>query len=201
MIKPVDDQSRNPGKMTYEFVFDPVRHKSAERAAWRWEWPRIIAPFDPVWRFALTALLMFGAAHGCGTEPWRWRHELHQTGTETCVWLLAVSLWYLWWINKRRRAFDGKVCLCEITDAAWTISDSEGGSTRIPWGFMTIKMKHPEAWLIEYGQSKARMFVYREPLRQAGLEQQFLQRLREASEPMKPEDSRSATGTPRRIYY
>jgi hypothetical protein len=45
---------------------------------------------------------------------------------------------------------------------------------------MTIKMEHPEAWIIEYGNRKAKIFVYREPLRRAGLEEEFLKRLRGA---------------------
>ena len=177
----MDDQPANPGKMSYEVVFDLVRHKSATRAALRSEWRSLIAnACPPVCLCVCAGLIASGMTHRSGTDSWPYDGSLQALSASSGLGLVVTAVWYLAWWDHTSRALLGTVWHCEITDEVWSYAQSDGVRTAIPWSTMTIKMEHPEAWIIEYGNRKAKIFVYREPLRRAGLEEEFLKRLRGA---------------------
>jgi len=60
----------------------------------------------------------------------------------------------------------------ELTPDYWSYTDKRGVKTSIPWSAITIALDIDKAWVISY--SKQTLIVFREPLRKAGLEQEFI---------------------------
>jgi hypothetical protein len=72
----------------------------------------------------------------------------------------------------------GEVWTCEMTEKGWSYRGRNGVLTFIPWSLMRQKMDHPEAWLIDFGAHQT--WVFRQPLRDAGLEDEFRNRMGKA---------------------
>lgn len=80
----------------------------------------------------------------------------------------------------RSRSEASQVWTCELTDEYWSYQTTNGLRAEIPWKLMRLQMSHPDGWLIDYADSS--VWVYRGPLRDAGLEDEFLNRI-----PARPE--------------
>jgi len=72
--------------------------------------------------------------------------------------------------------YEGELWQCSMDDERWTSRSRNGLVLSIPWELMKLTYEHPEGWAIEYGHDK-RMWVYREPLRKSGLEEEFKSRI------------------------
>lgn len=73
------------------------------------------------------------------------------------------------------RAQEGTVWDCSFDDLAWSFTKRGGSTLTIPWSLMTISYEHEDAWLVSY--EKTEIWIFRGPLRKAGLEAEFLKRL------------------------
>jgi len=81
-------------------------------------------------------------------------------------------------VNLLRKANLGEVWTCTITDEVWSFRRQNGLTLSIPWKIMRLGCVHPDGWLIFYGRSDAEnVVVYRQALREAGLEEEFLRRI------------------------
>lgn len=63
---------------------------------------------------------------------------------------------------------------CELTDEAWISRTLSGVTTIIPWKALKIVGEHKDAWLVDYGDLS---YALRQPLREAGLEEEFKKRI------------------------
>ena len=66
---------------------------------------------------------------------------------------------------------------CVIDDRGWSVSDERGYSYFIPWELMRQLIEHPEGWHILVEHTKVQIWVFRQPLRAAGLEEEFRSRM------------------------
>src|SRR5688572_5054643 len=69
---------------------------------------------------------------------------------------------------------------CEVTDEGWGFRSEDGIYTFIPWSAMKLECERHRTWYITYGNHG--VWVYREPLRKAGLEQGFKARMGRGNE-------------------
>jgi hypothetical protein len=71
--------------------------------------------------------------------------------------------------------FIGKSWTCTLTEDHWIIEDDEGVRTQIPWHVMKIEFESEHAWNVSCGAQQ--LVIYRQPLREANLESEFLSRI------------------------
>jgi len=74
----------------------------------------------------------------------------------------------------------GEVWQCEITDEGWGFTDRQGVSRFIPWKIMKLTFEHDDGWLLSFGAEQ--IWVFRGPLREAGLEEAFRSRIGKGAE-------------------
>lgn len=161
---------------TYEVVFDPeVSRKSAieiikkRKAAWIGCWLRWSATVAVIIWF----LLYTGTFHD------RKKDFALLIGMAVVLSLLLCFV-YLWeYIRKENEAnvrtnLD-KRWTCTMDPEKWTFEDQDGVVTAIPWNHMRITEETPDVWYVTYGGRE--IFVFREPLRAAGLEDEFKSRI------------------------
>lgn len=102
--------------------------------------------------------------------------------------LLAVSLFslsvglfmpihtYIQVADKRERdPNSGEVWQCELTEEGWSFCDKLGVRRFIPWTIMKLLFEHSDGWLVQSGSEQ--IWVFRGPLREAGLEEEFRTRI------------------------
>lgn len=105
------------------------------------------------------------------------------------VWVLGIGAFsaflYLtnWGLDCQmeasKQAGAGKTWRCTLTAEGWTFAELEGASTFIPWRAMKLVLETPAIWEVRYGKDS--VLVFREPLRRAGLEQEFCERIGQTS--------------------
>jgi hypothetical protein len=79
-------------------------------------------------------------------------------------------------IDKTRSdPYEGEAWQCTMDDERWTSRSKNGLVISIPWKMMKVNCELPDGWAIGYYNSQ--MWVYREPLRKAGLEEEFKRRI------------------------
>lgn len=91
-----------------------------------------------------------------------------------------LSFVYLWeYVRKGNEAFSqansGMRWTCTMNAERWSFEDRDGVVTSIPWKLMRITDETPDVWHISYGL--AEVPVWRRPLREAGLEEEFRSRI------------------------
>lgn len=64
---------------------------------------------------------------------------------------------------------------CVLTESTWQCTDNDGVTTTFPWKSMKIHKTDPDYW--EIWCRNHWVLVYRQPLREAGLEEEFERRL------------------------
>lgn len=64
---------------------------------------------------------------------------------------------------------------CEHADENYCVTDPNGSTTHYPWRLMKIEASDPDYW--DVSCRSLEIIVFREPLRQAGLEEDFERRL------------------------
>lgn len=64
---------------------------------------------------------------------------------------------------------------CELTDEFYQFTSSDGVRTCIPWRRIKIETEEPEYFAISCGSHEN--MIYRDPLRRAGLEEEFVRRV------------------------
>jgi len=64
---------------------------------------------------------------------------------------------------------------CEISDEGFQSRSNSGVVSLVPWSLMKLQLEDPDAWWIEYEQTG--LVIFREPLRVAGLEDEFRRRI------------------------
>lgn len=65
---------------------------------------------------------------------------------------------------------------CVLTDESFTSFDRKGIGYTVPWREMEVEFETDDIWVIRFDHRH--MYVEREPLRQAGLEDEFRSRVR-----------------------
>lgn len=73
------------------------------------------------------------------------------------------------------RAQEGTVWDCSFDDHAWTFTKRGSTTLTMPWSLMSIMFEHEDAWLVRYEETE--LWIFRGPIRKAGLEAEFRQRL------------------------
>ncbi|HZH97932.1 MAG TPA: hypothetical protein VEX38_03095 [Fimbriimonadaceae bacterium] len=90
--------------------------------------------------------------------------------------LLGISTSYGRWsppLSSQPRYYD-----CELTEEGWGFKTPNGVARFIPWKSMRLEYEFPNMWSVKYGPlEEDHVVVYREPLRRAGLEEEFRSRL------------------------
>jgi hypothetical protein len=69
----------------------------------------------------------------------------------------------------------GKSWDCTLIDSCWQCTDNDGVTTSFPWELMRIEKSDPDYWEISCRNST--VVVFRQPLREAGFEEEFERRL------------------------
>lgn len=67
---------------------------------------------------------------------------------------------------------------CELSDEAYCCKDSMGIGVQIPWSQMKVKLEHPDGYVVNYWNRD--VIIFRKPLKDAGLDEEFAQRISEA---------------------
>lgn len=68
-----------------------------------------------------------------------------------------------------------KTWTCTLTECCWKLTDDDGVTSSFPWSLIKIEKSDPDYWEISCG--KTIVVVFRKPLREAGLEEEFERRL------------------------
>lgn len=92
--------------------------------------------------------------------------------------LLTPLLTYIRIADKRESDPDaGEVWTCVMSEEGWSFQRKDGLLNFIPWSLMKLLYEHPEGWYVNYQHGQ--VWVYRKPLRDAGLEETFKEKLTE----------------------
>ncbi len=83
-------------------------------------------------------------------------------------------------IETQNQSLAGETWECEITADYWTTTDRKGLRVHYPWKQMEITYESLEGWIVRCGGTE--VVVYRAPLRAAGLEDEFLKRIRDMAD-------------------
>jgi hypothetical protein len=91
-----------------------------------------------------------------------------------------LSFVYFWeYIRKGNEAFEranqGMRWTCTMDSERWSFENPDGVIIAIPWKQMRITDETPDVWYVSY--SGGEMPVWRGPLREAGLEEEFRSRV------------------------
>ncbi|HEY0867501.1 MAG TPA: hypothetical protein VGE01_08985 [Fimbriimonas sp.] len=161
----------------YEVVYDPQANRrialdgiKRNRSAWVTTWF--------FWSLGLSAAV--GFLLYTGTFHNRSKDQPFLIGMALAIGTLLPFV-YLWeyarkGIERGNAAHEGKRWICSLTPESWTFTDQDGVATSIPWRLMKIDVETPDAWFVKYGASE--VLVYRQPLRDAGLEEEFRSRIK-----------------------
>ncbi len=68
-----------------------------------------------------------------------------------------------------------KTWTCVVSEEGWSFQHKDGLLSFIPWSLMTLRYEHPEGWYINYEHGE--VWVLRQPLRDAGLEEAFREKM------------------------
>jgi len=92
--------------------------------------------------------------------------------------LLAPVLNYLQaWDRREWKKRAPETWTCVLTDEGWSYRNVDGLLRFIPWTAMSLRYEHKDGWLIQFGSEE--VLVFRSPLREAGLEEEFRKRMRD----------------------
>ncbi len=87
-------------------------------------------------------------------------------------------IWVLWYLDNASRSptvENREEWQCEVSDEGWGFESKGGVRPFIPWSVMSLEFEHDKVWQLSYEGSE--VWVYREPLRAAGLEEGFKARI------------------------
>ena len=86
----------------------------------------------------------------------------------------ALSLWtnYEQQLNQIIRNMKSKGWDCALTEEYLEFANEDGVTTQMLWSKMEVVVEHPGAWVVRCGEYES--IVFRQPLRDAGYEEEFL---------------------------
>jgi hypothetical protein len=171
-------QAHTESGATYRVRFDPSAFRRyqytamrRDRAAWVDVWLRATT----VWSFFVLFVFLVG-------------ERIVRDGSLLVIVSVAVGIgavtgflvvWHQTrqWVEDQIRTSSGIVWTCELGPHAWSYDDG-ATKTAISWGALRIKSETDEFWEVLAGGQP--MPIWRGPLRDAGLEEEFLGRLEQA---------------------
>lgn len=168
------------GRLIYEARNDPTVSRAYLKAHRSENWGTWLG-----WAFR-SVLYFIGIPTTCYLLGWEFSTD--NSGREGLTLLLVVAIVYcgFWFrhaytshIETNLDADRGEVWTCELTKDAWTFARKNGVLTSIPWKLMEIGLEGPDFWEVRYGRFQ--VLVFRQPLRRAGLEGEFLRRIKRAA--------------------
>lgn len=171
----------NQPPLSYEVKFDPAADRrlnidimKEHRKDWIFGWLKLSFR----WALLIGFLLYTGSFHTRDEWP---LFLLMASGIG-----ILLSFAHYWEhirksMKNQNREFAEEVWACELSAEAWSFVSKDGVRTSIPWRIMEIEFEHPYGWLVNYGRGE--VIVYRRPLQDAGLEEEFLSRIPEKGQP------------------
>ena len=165
------------GARTYEVTYDDQTTERFDKAAVRFFWREwFYAALNELSRFlivAFMALLFYDMFRNVDAKL----PELLTSGFIAsgigAGWYIVVALSDL---RGWRSADLGEIWHCSISDAAWSYQRRDGTLVSHPWSTMKMRFEHADGFLV--GTTNGDVLVYRRPMQDAGLEDEFLSRLR-----------------------
>ena len=161
--------------LRYEVQYDPEVHRRLMIALLRHSRSRWICyylayvPFTAI----LCAFLLFTGSL-IQTAEWMFIGAI-AAAIGVVLPFVLIWEWLRKWIDSQVKSVEGRKATCTLSPEHWTYTNQDGFITSIPWKIMKLTLETPDAWLIT--ASGQEIFVYRQPLREAGLEEEFRKRI------------------------
>lgn len=166
-----------PGEsaQTYQAIFDPAACERCWRAYARSQRKQWLT-YAVTWylSFLVAALVLLGLGALFADQPFPIIPLVAllfalSAARFMCRWTIDQQIATIQNTNK------DQVFSCTLTDEAWTFTDKHGVTTSIPWKIMRFECETDDAWMIEYAGRY--LPVFRQPLRDAGPEADFRERI------------------------
>ena len=161
---------------TYQATYYPEADRDFNRALVRSYWRRWASY---CFRLGAQIFLITFFIFVCAGIPERAEDHTYRM---ILVCTLGFGIGFIWAAHKWYEAYFpkdssnvGEVWSCKVTDVAWSFESKDGLFVEVPFQIMRIRFTHPEGWLVQYGRTH--VTVFRRPLREAGLEEAFFERV------------------------
>ena len=172
------DESEKTSSLKYRVEFDPTAHRRITKAFIRQNlglWVQYSLKYSLILGglFFLVAILVM-----------RIHATLGPFEAQLYAGLLGIPVAFIWVFSGIRNQLDsadrthaGLEWDCELLEDTWFVRQNNGYTYSIPWNLMKLQQEHPEGWYILIDRkSESYVTVYRKPLQDAGLEEEFRRR-------------------------
>jgi len=177
----VSDPSE-PTKVSYFAAMDPYVYARITRKYWRQQWP---STTRRSFGYIMCSVVLGAGSASVGANiagfEFRWR-LLVGGGVFAAVASAILIIASMSTASQNLgKADERKSWQCAISDWAYTCTDESSVTLSIPLRSMRIILEDPDAWLVTYPGGD--MVVFRNPLRAAGLEEEFRRRVGKVESP------------------
>lgn len=152
--------------------------KAYRRATDRMMWQSLTPWAGKFYQLSYWLVLMSAVGYSIPTrftDDFRW----DGLGWATVLGFFAYNLWTIYTSEKAKTVaetyYATESWACEISSKSYVFSSSEGLKTSVPWELMKIEREDPGLYQINYLHYT--IPIYRKPLRDAGLEEEFRSRI------------------------